>query len=138
MRIDPETYSRSFEGPPPRSSPRVVCLAEWLRAQCSAQALAKHRAGTAWFVAARAALNRRGRPVVLVLLRWTPSNLPTVFPVRWDGIPVVLRQPSGRRLDMREVVSNEAPSPRDDTTCRHAGKLLQFPGPEKRAAKEKP
>ena len=94
-----------MRGPRPRSSRQITDLAEWRCARRSAQALAKSCAGSGWFVGARAVLGRRGHPVVRVLLRWTPENLTTIFPVRWDGVPVVLRQPSGRDLDMRDVAA---------------------------------
>lgn len=136
MRIDPESYRRSLAGPPSRSSRWVTDLAEWRQARHVATALRKSCAGRAWFLSAVAALDRRGRPVVRVYLRWTPDNLPNVLPVRWDGVPVFLRQPSGRDLDMRDVVkpkgdrrdSEAARGPGDEASHGVPGALvLQFP-----------
>jgi hypothetical protein len=110
--------------------------------------LAKSCAGAAWFVAARPALGLRGGPVVRVFLRWIPDKLPTIFPVRFNGAPVVLRQPSGRDLYMRDVVrpkvvghpASKAGRPCADSLPERSdstGVLLRFPAPTKVCSTEK-
>ncbi len=37
-------------------------------------------------------------------LRWTPDGLPAIFPVRWDGVLVVLRLPRGGDVYVRDAV----------------------------------
>jgi hypothetical protein len=104
LRIDPESYRRSMEGPPSRSSPRVTDLAEWREARRAALGLERWCVGTTWLVRARAGLVREGQSVVRVDVRWKPYEpLTTVLSVHFNGVPVVVRGPSGD-LDMRDVV----------------------------------
>lgn len=135
MRLNPKTYARSLVGTPSRSSCTVTALTEWRQACRVAEAARKSYAGRQWFITARPALGRRGRPVVLVILRWTPEVLSSIFPVRWDYIPVVLRLPAGPDIDMREVVrpAGAGPQPEGDgpsvadTSAAISAVVIQFP-----------
>jgi len=102
-----------MEGPPPRSSPRVTDLGEWREARSAAEALGKWGAGHPWFLLSRPGLGREGRPVVRIFLRWTPEEpLATNFPVRFNGVPVVLRRPwpSGEDIYLCDLAAPTAAS----------------------------
>lgn len=135
MRLDPKTYARSLVGSPSHSSCTVMDLAEWRQACRVAEAARKSYAGRRWFITARPALGRRGRPVVLVILRWKPDNLPAIFPVRWDYVPVVLRPPTGSDDYVSDLVkaTSAGTQPEGDgpsvanTSAAISAVVIQFP-----------
>jgi len=117
MRITPDSYRRS-QAPEPRSSRLLTDLAEFRQARRSAAALRKSCEGVPWFVAARAGLDRRGHAVLRVFVRFTPSKpWPVLLPVRWDRVPVVLRNPSGEDIDMRDVVRPDLVAETSKAVC---------------------
>jgi len=104
MHIDPKAYRLSMEDRPSRSTPVCVDLGEWRLAQRGATVLEKSYKGRLWFRSIGVGLDSQGRPVVLVVVRWTPQDPLLSLPARIDGVPLVLRRPFGPDLDLRDVV----------------------------------